>query len=88
MDLNACPPLLVGVGVATSVETAALLSKKALMRPIGSHNENERCSKDGKTYLKMESTAIGLRTSGYGRKISQLWVLISRIQHVIHLQSV
>jgi L(+)-tartrate dehydratase alpha subunit len=26
--LNACPPLLVGVGVATSVETAALLSKK------------------------------------------------------------
>ena len=40
--LNACPPLLVGVGVATSVETAALLSKKALMRPIGSHNSNER----------------------------------------------
>ena len=39
--LNACPPLLVGVGVATSVETAALLSKKALMRPIGSHNEKE-----------------------------------------------
>lgn len=33
--LNACPPLLVGVGVATSVETAALLSKKALMRPQG-----------------------------------------------------
>ena len=39
--LNACPPLLVGVGVATSVETAALLSKKALMRPLGSHNPNE-----------------------------------------------
>ncbi len=38
--INACPPLLVGVGVATSVETAALLSKKALMRPLGSHNEN------------------------------------------------
>ena len=32
--LNACPPLLVGVGVGTSVETAALNSKKALMRPI------------------------------------------------------
>lgn len=43
--LNACPPLLVGVGVATSVETAALLSKKALMRPIGSHNDNERAAK-------------------------------------------
>ncbi len=42
--LNACPPLLVGVGVATSVETAALLSKKALMRPVGSRNENERAA--------------------------------------------
>lgn len=43
--LNACPPLLVGIGVATSVETAALLSKKALMRPVNSHNPNERASR-------------------------------------------
>ena len=43
--LNACPPLLVGIGVATSVETAALLSKKALMRPVGSRNPNERASR-------------------------------------------
>lgn len=42
--LNACPPLLVGVGVATSVETAALLSKKALMRPLGSKNENKNAA--------------------------------------------
>jgi L(+)-tartrate dehydratase alpha subunit len=42
--LNACPPLLVGVGVATSVETAAVLSKKALMRPLGTHNPNERAA--------------------------------------------
>ena len=42
--INACPPLLVGVGVATSVETAALLSKKALMRPLGQHNPNERAA--------------------------------------------
>ena len=34
--LNACPPLLVGVGVATPVETAALLQESELMRPIGS----------------------------------------------------
>ena len=42
--VNACPPLLVGVGVSTAVETAARLSKKALMRPIGSHNANERAA--------------------------------------------
>ena len=43
--LNACPPLLVGVGVGTSIETAALQSKKALMRPIGSHNDNPNAAK-------------------------------------------
>ncbi len=31
--VNACPPLLVGIGVSTSVETAARLSKKAILRP-------------------------------------------------------
>lgn len=43
--INACPPLLVGVGIGTSVEVAALHSKKALMRPIGSHNPNEKAAK-------------------------------------------
>jgi L(+)-tartrate dehydratase alpha subunit len=42
--INACPPLLVGVGVSTSVETAAVLSKKALFRPIGSRNPNPRAA--------------------------------------------
>lgn len=40
--INACPPLLVGIGIAGSVEVAAKLSKKALLRPIGSHNGNPR----------------------------------------------
>lgn len=38
--INACPPLLVGIGIAGSVEVAAKLSKKALLRPIGSRNSN------------------------------------------------
>lgn len=42
--VNACPPLLVGIGIAGSVEVAATLSKKALMRPVGSHNPNERAA--------------------------------------------
>lgn len=40
--INACPPLLVGVGIGGSVEVASKLSKKALMRPIDSKNENPR----------------------------------------------
>jgi len=41
---NACPPFLVGVGIATTVETAAMLSKRALLRPIGSSNPNPRAA--------------------------------------------
>ena len=61
--LNACPPLLVGVGVATSVETAALLSKKALMRPIGSRNSNPRAASMEKL-LEDGINAIGLGPQG------------------------
>ncbi|MGI6161570.1 MAG: L(+)-tartrate dehydratase subunit alpha [Christensenellales bacterium] len=40
--VNACPPLLVGVGIAGSVEVAAGLSKKALMRGVKTENSNTR----------------------------------------------
>lgn len=39
--LNACPPLMVGVGIGTSIDSAAYMSKLALMRPVGSRNANE-----------------------------------------------
>ena len=73
--LNACPPLLVGVGVATSVETAALLSKKALMRPLGSHNENERAAAMEKL-LEDGINQIGLGPQGMGGKYSVMGVHI------------
>lgn len=73
--LNACPPLLVGVGVAISVETAALLSKKALMRPIGSHNENERAAKM-EALLEKGINDIGLGPQGMGGKASVMGVNI------------
>lgn len=73
--LNACPPLLVGVGVATSVETAAVLSKKALMRPLGSHNPNERAASMEKL-LEDGINQIGLGPQGLTGKNSVLGVHI------------
>ncbi len=73
--LNACPPLLVGVGVATSVETAALLSKKALMRPIGSHNANERAAQMERL-LEDGINKIGLGPQGLGGTASVMGVNI------------
>nr|WP_082708678.1 L(+)-tartrate dehydratase subunit alpha [Marinobacterium profundum] len=43
--INACPPLLVGVGVSTSAETAARLSKKAILRPVDSRHQNDNAAK-------------------------------------------
>lgn len=73
--LNACPPLLVGVGVATSVETAALLSKKALMRPLGSHNPNQRAAEMEKL-LEDGINAIGLGPQGMSGSYSVMGVHI------------
>ena len=42
--VNACPPLLVGVGVSTSAETAARLSKKAILRPVDSRHANDNAA--------------------------------------------
>lgn len=73
--LNACPPLLVGVGVANAVETAALLSKKALMRPLGSHNPNARAAMTEKL-LEDSINAIGLGPQGMGGNYSVMGVNI------------
>ena len=60
---------------ATSVETAALLSKKALMRPLGSHNENERAAYMEKL-LEDGINSIGLGPQGMGGKYSVMGVHI------------
>jgi len=38
---NPCPPLLVGVGMGGTFEKAALLAKKALIRPLGEANPRQ-----------------------------------------------
>ena len=71
--VNACPPLLVGVGVAATAETAAVLSKKALMRPIGSHSENPRAA-EMERLLEDSINAIGFGPQGLGGKRSVMGV--------------
>ena len=73
--LNACPPLLVGIGVATSVETAAVLSKKALMRPIGSRNPNPKAAMMEEE-LERGINAIGLGPQGFSGANSVMGVHI------------
>lgn len=73
--LNACPPLLVGVGIGTSIETAAMNSKMALMRPVGSHNEDERAA-DLERRLEEGINKIGIGPQGFGGDASVMGVNI------------
>ncbi|MDE6885560.1 MAG: fumarate hydratase [Helicobacteraceae bacterium] len=57
---NACPPLVVGVGIGGTIEQAALLAKKAAIREVGSHNSDER-------YAKLEDELLEIaNNSGVG----------------------
>lgn len=42
LGINACPPLIVGVGLGHNIENAALLSKKAYLRPLEATHPHEK----------------------------------------------
>lgn len=73
--LNACPPLVIGVGVGNSVETAAMNSKKALMRRLGSVSDDPKAAALEKL-LEDGLNAIGIGPQGFGGNSSVLGVNI------------
>lgn len=75
--VNACPPLLVGIGIGGSIEVAAKLSKKALFRPIGSRNSD---SKGAEMELLIEKglNDIGIGPQGLSGTYSVMGVHIEK----------
>ena len=73
--VNACPPLLVGVGVSSSAEMAARLSKKAILREVGSHNANPNAAKM-ETLLEDGLNEIGIGPQGLSGNSSVMGVNI------------
>ncbi len=68
---NACPPMVIGVGIGGSFDRVALLSKKAMMREIGTHHEDERyAALETELLDKINQTGIG--PAGYGGKTTAL----------------
>lgn len=68
---NACPPMVIGVGIGGSFDKVTLLSKKAMMREIGSSNQDERYASLEKELLDMVN-ATGIGPAGYGGKTTAL----------------
>lgn len=57
---NACPPMVVGVGIGGTFEKCALLAKKALTRPVDQHSDIPYVKKMEEELLdKINRTGIG-----------------------------
>ncbi len=72
---NPCPPIVVGIGIGGTMEKAALLSKKALLRDISENNPDEYYANHEKTLLD-EIHTLDVGPQGFGGKTTALGVNI------------
>ena len=92
---NACPPMVVGVGVGGTFEKCAILAKKALTRPVDEHSdipyvrelEEEMLEKINKLGigpggLGGTTTALAVNVNTYATHIAGLPVAVNICCHV------
>ena len=70
-----CPPTRVGVGIGGSSDMALKLAKKALLRPVEEHNQDERLQKLEKELLDIANNT-GIGPMGLGGKTTTLDVKV------------
>jgi fumarate hydratase subunit alpha len=70
---NPCPPIVVGVGIGGTIEKAALLAKKSLLRHVGSPNPKLELASMEEDLLKtVNRTGIG--PEGLGGRVTAMSV--------------
>lgn len=72
---NACPPLVVGVGVGGTFEKVAYLAKKALLREVGSSNPVPRLAQL-EDELEARCNDLGIGPQGLGGRITVMDVFV------------
>lgn len=73
---NACPPMVVGVGIGGTFEKCALLAKKALTRPVDTHSEIPYV-KDLEEEMLQKINGLGIGPGGLGGTTTALAVNIN-----------
>jgi fumarate hydratase subunit alpha len=72
---NACPPLIIGLGIGGDFEQCAQLAKRALNRPIGQRNSDERYAAfELKIHQALNNLDLG--AGGYGGRLTAMDVFI------------
>lgn len=73
---NACPPLVVGVGVGGTFEKCSLMAKEALTREVGTHSEIEWV-KDLEEEILQKINNLGIGPGGLGGTTTALAVNVN-----------
>ncbi len=81
---NPCPPVVVGVGIGGTAETAMLLAKKAITRRVGQPHPDEETAAFEQELL-MKVNALGLGPQAVGGRTTALAVHIET--HPTHITS-
>lgn len=68
---NPCPPVVVGVGIGGTFEVAALLAKKALLRPLGEHHRLPDIAALEEEILDRVNR-LGIGPQGFGGRVTAL----------------
>lgn len=72
---NPCPPIIVGIGIGGTMEKCAILSKKALLRPVGTKNKDNQLASLEKELLDTINK-MGIGPAGFGGSTTALAVNI------------
>lgn len=70
---NPCPPIVAGLGLGGTFEQAALLSKKALLRPLGRPHPDPRYAALERSLLE-DINRLGIGPAGLGGRMTALAV--------------
>ena len=70
---NPCPPIIVGVGIGGTMERAAILAKKSLLRKVGEESDDGELAEVEKRLLK-KINDLGIGPAGLGGRTTALAV--------------
>ena len=82
---NPCPPIVVGVGIGGTFDKAALMAKKALLKPVDDGNEDPYY-RDMEQELLERINGLGIGPQGFGGRTTALSVkIIAASTHIAGL---
>lgn len=75
---NPCPPMVIGVGIGGTFDKAALLAKKALMRPVDSKNPDPYYA-DLEEEMLEKVNELGIGPQGFGGRTTAIGLNIETL---------